>query len=57
MFSLMGLSLATSPFIISLIVLYFLGEWLQSMGKFSEELFRGSQLPLLHFPKNTSSKL
>jgi hypothetical protein len=48
MLSLMGLSLATSPFIISLLILHFWGEWLQSLGKLSEEIFRASQLPLLH---------
>lgn len=47
--SLFGLSLATSPFIISILVLHILGEWLQSIGKSSEEIFRADQLPLLHF--------
>ena len=45
----LGLSFATSPFIISIFVLHILGEWLQSMGKSSEEIFRAQQLPLLHF--------
>jgi hypothetical protein len=48
MLSLMCLSLATSPFLISILILHFWGEWLQSMGKLSEELFRAEQLPLLH---------
>ena len=46
--SLFALSLATSPFIMSLLVLHILGEWLQSIGKSSEEIFRAEQLPLLH---------
>jgi hypothetical protein len=48
MLSLMGLSLATSPFVFSILVLHFWGEWLQSMGKLSEEVFRAKQLPLLY---------
>lgn len=47
--SLFGLSLATSPFIISILVLHIIGDWLQSIGKSSEEIFRAEQLPLLHF--------
>lgn len=47
--SLLALSLATSPFIMSLLVLHILGEWLESIGKSSEEIFRAEQLPLLHF--------
>lgn len=47
--SLLALSLATSPFIMSLLVLHILEEWLQSIGKSSEEIFRAEQLPLLHF--------
>lgn len=46
---LLALSLATSPFIMSILVMHILGEWLQSIGKSSEEIFRAEQLPLLHF--------
>lgn len=46
---LLALSLATSPFLISILVLHILGEWLQSIGESSEEIFRAEQLPLLHF--------
>ena len=48
------LSLATSPFIFSILLLHIFGEWLQSMGKLSEEIFRAEQLPLLYFPEQTS---
>lgn len=53
--SLMILSLATSPFVASILILHFLGEWLQSMGKLSEEVFRAEQLPLLHVSEKRSS--
>lgn len=52
--SLIGLSLATSPFIVAILVLHFLGEWLEGMGKMSEEVFRADQLPLLHFSEKKS---
>ncbi len=46
--SLLGLSLVTSPFIISLLFLRFLGELLKDWGEVSEEVFRAEQLPLLN---------
>jgi hypothetical protein len=54
--SLMVLSLATSPFILSILILHFWGEWLQSMGKLSEEVFRAKQLPLLYVSQNMAQK-
>jgi hypothetical protein len=55
--SLMSLSLATSPFIFSLLILHFWGEWLQNMGKLSEEVFRAKQLPLLYVSQNVSQNV
>ena len=49
MIPLIGLSLATSPFIISILMLNAVAECFQSLGKFSEEAFRADQLPLLNF--------
>lgn len=46
---LLCLSLATSPFIISILLLNIIAEFFQSMGKLSEETFRAEQLPLLYF--------
>ncbi|MGV2829509.1 hypothetical protein [Myxosarcina sp. GI1(2024)] len=48
-FSFLGLSLATSPFIFSLLVLRILFDMLTDLGKTSEELFRSERLPILHF--------
>ena len=48
MFSLMGLSLATGPFIISILLLQLLGDIFNGFGKISEEIFRAEQLPLLN---------
>ena len=48
LFSFLGLSLATSPFIVSILFLKFLGELLKNWGEFSEEVFRAEQLPLLN---------
>jgi hypothetical protein len=49
LFSLFGLSLATSPVIFMLPILKILGEMSIELGKMSEELFRPDLLPLLHF--------
>lgn len=46
--SFLGLSLATSPFIVSIILLQVLGELLKNCGEASEEIFRAEQLPLLN---------
>ena len=48
--SLFGLSLATSPFIISILTLYLFGELMTELGKASEEIFRSERLPILNFP-------
>ena len=47
-FSLLGLSLATGPFIVSILLLQLLGDTLSRFGKMSEEIFRAEQLPLLY---------
>lgn len=48
LFSVLGLSLATSPFIFTILILKFLGELLKNCGEVSEEIFRAEQLPLLN---------
>jgi len=48
MFSLLGLSLATGPFIVSILLLQLLSDLFNSFGKISEEIFRSEQLPLLY---------
>ena len=48
--SLLGLSVATSPFIVSLLFLYFVSELMIEFGKASEEIFRSERLPSLNFP-------
>ncbi len=48
--SFLGLSIATSPFIISILTLYFLTEFMTELGKASEEIFRSERLPILNFP-------
>ena len=45
----LGLSIATSPFIFSVLCLYFLGEFMTEFGKASEEIFRSERLPTLNF--------
>lgn len=46
----LGLSIATSPFILSILLLYLLSEFMTEFGKASEEIFRSERLPLLNFP-------
>ena len=46
----LGLSLVTSPFILSLLALQIFTETLIELGEASEELFRSTRLPILHFP-------
>jgi|GEM_PF-2927318 len=48
--SFLGLSLATSPFIISILTLYLLVDFMTEFGKASEEIFRSERLPMLNFP-------
>lgn len=46
--SFLGLSIATSPFIVSILALYLLTELMTELGKASEEIFRAERLPLLN---------
>lgn len=48
--SFMGLSFATSPFMVTLLGVYLLAEFTTELGKASEELFRAERLPILNFP-------
>ena len=48
--SFLGLSVATSPFIVSVLTLYLLMDFMTELGKASEEIFRAERLPLLSFP-------
>jgi hypothetical protein len=48
--SFLGLSIATSPFISSILCLYCLTELMTEFGKASEEIFRSERLPSLNFP-------
>ena len=48
--SFLGLSIATTPFIISILTLYLLTEFMTELGKASEEIFRSERLPILNFP-------
>ena len=45
----LGLSIATSPFILGVLCLYFLAESMTEFGKASEEIFRSERLPTLNF--------
>ena len=46
---LIGLSIATSPFIITILTLYLLADLMAEWGKVSEEIFRSERLPVLNF--------
>ena len=48
--SFLGLSVATSPFMLGILTLYLLTELMTELGKASEEIFRSERLPLLNFP-------
>ncbi|MBE9047574.1 hypothetical protein IQ255_24750 [Pleurocapsales cyanobacterium LEGE 10410] len=48
--SFLGLSIATSPFILGILTLYALTELMTELGKASEEIFRSERLPILIFP-------
>lgn len=50
LFTYLGLSIATSPFILTIVTLHLLMEWMTELGETSEELFRPARLPLLNFP-------
>lgn len=52
LFSLLGLSMATSPFIIFLLTVSLLTEITIELGKSAEELFRPERLPILNFPQS-----
>ncbi len=49
-YSSLGLSLATGPFIFSVLLLQLLSDIFSNFGKMSEEIFRAEQLPLLYLP-------
>ncbi len=51
LFSLLGLSLATSPFILTILAAHILSELMAELGKVSEEIFRPERLPILNFPE------
>lgn len=45
---LFGLSVATTPFILTILLLHSFGKLLEEMGTWSEEIFRAEQLPILN---------
>ena len=47
------LSLATAPFLISILAAQSLGKTVIELGEATEELFRGERLPILHFEQET----
>lgn len=47
--SFLGLSLVTSPFMIGILTLYVLAEFMTELGQASEEIFRSERLPILNF--------
>jgi hypothetical protein len=49
------LAIATIPFLSGLLAIKAGGEFLQSVGNDSEEIFRGERLPILPFPHHESS--
>lgn len=48
------LALAAIPFLSGLLAIKAGGEFLQSVGSDSEEIFRGERLPILPFPHQES---
>jgi|GEM_PF-416350 len=50
------LSLATAPVLVGIWGVQQLSGWLQTAGIFSEEVFRGDRLPVLHFPPTPLSE-
>ncbi len=52
----LGLSLATVPLLLGLLVASTLRDSLREIGQASEEIFRGDRLPILNFsPQNQES--
>lgn len=52
--TLVSLSLTISPFLLTIMILKIWEEYLFEIGKFSEEIFRAEQLPLLSFTDHPS---
>lgn len=50
-----GLALATLPFLGALSLAQALSAELQTLGEWSEELFRGQRLPVLPFPDSETA--
>jgi hypothetical protein len=50
--SVVWLSVATVPFLTSLVALHSLSKTILEISQASEELFRGDRLPILHVPKS-----
>jgi hypothetical protein len=42
-------SLAATPWLLTIVTLKAAGEFLEQLGLVSEEVFRGDRLPVLHF--------
>ena len=51
------LSLATAPFLGSLLIFNQIAQVLGELGEVSEEVFRGDHLPILDFPADSSTNL
>ncbi|MGP0129393.1 MAG: hypothetical protein ACTMUB_09085 [cyanobacterium endosymbiont of Rhopalodia musculus] len=49
------LSLATAPFLGSLLIVHQISQRLGELGEASEEVFRGDRLPILNFPDSSST--
>ncbi|BBA79286.1 hypothetical protein RGRSB_0746 [cyanobacterium endosymbiont of Rhopalodia gibberula] len=49
------LSLATAPFLGSLLIVHQIAHGLGELGEASEEVFRGDRLPILNFPDSGST--
>ncbi|XHU95709.1 MAG: hypothetical protein JJP05_08515 [cyanobacterium endosymbiont of Rhopalodia gibba] len=49
------LSLATAPFLGSLLIVHQITQVLEELGEASEEVFRGARLPILNFPDSSST--
>jgi hypothetical protein len=50
------LSLATAPFLLSLVAFKSLSQSLIEIGEASEEIFRGDRLPMLNFPDSQKNE-
>ena len=51
------LSLATAPFLGSVLIFHQIAQALGELGEASEEVFRGNRLPILNFPGDDSTDL